>query len=311
MEPLITVSNMARILGVSESTVRRWCDGGQLQTTRTIGGHRKIPRQDAIRFIHRGKLHVLRPDLLTGMSASKGDTPSAADDIELFYLAAEAGRTDAALSLIDACYLGGKSVAEICDGPLRESMHRIGARWPEDERAIFLEHRATNLCIRILDQLRSNLPVRTPGTPVALGGAPTDDPFLLPSWMVATVLADVGFADINLGPNTPIDVIEASAMENDARIVWLSLTASRLPRALEPELTALADRLAERDAHLVIGGQAARGFRFNSAPHLHTFDSMQELSGFARGLLVSGRQTQIAADQRSKTNGKARRGGKK
>ena len=37
-------------LGVSESSVKRWVDGGDLVAQRTAGGHRRIARGEALRF---------------------------------------------------------------------------------------------------------------------------------------------------------------------------------------------------------------------------------------------------------------------
>lgn len=46
VEPdLITVSEAARILAVSDSAVRRACDSGLLTFRRTPGGHRRIDRK--------------------------------------------------------------------------------------------------------------------------------------------------------------------------------------------------------------------------------------------------------------------------
>jgi methanogenic corrinoid protein MtbC1 len=197
------------------------------------------------------------------------------------------GDVELAGSLIQHRYLGGESIAELCDGPLREAMRQVGERWPRDDRAIFLEHRATGLCMRLLGQLRAHVPAVGENAAVALGGAPSNDPFLLPSLMVTNVLADAGFHDINLGPNTPLDVIKASAEESHAALVWLSLTQHQPGRSLPREIERLADQLATRGTPLAIGGQSARRHRLAPAVNLHVFDTLNELSGFARGVLAS------------------------
>ena len=53
MPSLLSPRQFAAAIGVSESSVRRWADGGQIKMTRTAGGHRKIARSEAIRFIRR------------------------------------------------------------------------------------------------------------------------------------------------------------------------------------------------------------------------------------------------------------------
>jgi excisionase family DNA binding protein len=40
----LTVSEVARIAGVTPATVRRWSDAGDLPSTRTLGGARRFER---------------------------------------------------------------------------------------------------------------------------------------------------------------------------------------------------------------------------------------------------------------------------
>jgi excisionase family DNA binding protein len=47
----LTTSQVARELGVSMGTVRRWADLGHLETYRTPGGQRRFSREQIDRFI--------------------------------------------------------------------------------------------------------------------------------------------------------------------------------------------------------------------------------------------------------------------
>lgn len=47
----VTVSALARSLGVAPRTVREWCERGLLVATRTVGGHWRIPRDEADRVL--------------------------------------------------------------------------------------------------------------------------------------------------------------------------------------------------------------------------------------------------------------------
>ncbi len=62
----------------------------------------------------------------------------------------------------------------------------------------------------------------TRAAPTAMGGAPQDDSYLLPSLMVSLVLHDCGYDETNLGPNTPIDVLTDSVEDEHPNIVWFS-----------------------------------------------------------------------------------------
>lgn len=45
-ETLLSLGGAARVLGVSQATVRRWTDSGKLRSTRTTGGHRRFALAD-------------------------------------------------------------------------------------------------------------------------------------------------------------------------------------------------------------------------------------------------------------------------
>lgn len=60
----LTTIETARILGVAVSSVSKWIDEGRLVAGRTPGGHRRIERDDLVRFLQKQKLRI-PPELLT------------------------------------------------------------------------------------------------------------------------------------------------------------------------------------------------------------------------------------------------------
>ena len=42
-QTLVSIGEAARIAGVSSDTIRRWADTGRIPSTRTAGGHRRVP----------------------------------------------------------------------------------------------------------------------------------------------------------------------------------------------------------------------------------------------------------------------------
>jgi len=151
-------------------------------------------------------------------------------------------------------FLNGVSVASIFDEAVQVAMHRIGELWPQDPRAILVEHRAMNTCLLALGMLRQMLPEPVENAPVAVGGAPEGDPYLLPTMMAGTVLADAGYRDVNFGPDTPMDVLAVAAEENKAHVVWLSVKAVADRATLRTNVDNLAERLRSMQITLVVGG---------------------------------------------------------
>lgn len=59
---------LAELLGVSPDTVRRWCDEGLLETSRSGGGHRLVDGKSLARFV-REQIDAYEPELLLSQSA--------------------------------------------------------------------------------------------------------------------------------------------------------------------------------------------------------------------------------------------------
>jgi excisionase family DNA binding protein len=287
MQKHLSPRQFAEAIGVSESSVRRWADDGQIQMTRTAGGHRKIARAEAIRFIRATSAEVVRPDLLQISEPAHRHERSAAFGAQRDELlkALRKGDGEVVLGLLTRMYVNGVSIADICDGPLRHAMREIGALWPADKKSILIEHRATNICIDALNRLRANLPAARNSKVVALGGAPENDPYVLPSLMVTTVLTDVGFTAVNLGPNTPLDVISQSAEQRHTKLAWVSFTAPPKRTKVDALVENTAKQLRRKKVHLVIGGQSASKCKLPANRYLHAFPSLSEMAGFAKSLL--------------------------
>ncbi|MGB0715189.1 MAG: helix-turn-helix domain-containing protein [Phycisphaerae bacterium] len=276
---------LADALGTSESSVRRWCDSGKLAIAKTAGGHRRISRAEALRFVRISKLKVVRPELLA-IGTERYDVQSAQD---LLRDSLKTGNEQVLTSALTNLFTEGVSIAAICDGPLRDAMSDLGRMWAEGdkEHAILKEHRATTLCVRALAHLRQHIDAPSTNAPVAIGGSPSEDPYLLPSWMVATVLADLGFRDVNLGASMPVELLATAAEETNAELLWLSVSVSNLSNKFLKEIKGLILDVNAQGRHLMIGGRATDDYPWPDSPYLHVFTNLREMSVFAKGYLAS------------------------
>jgi methanogenic corrinoid protein MtbC1 len=254
--------------------------------SRTAGGHRRIPLAEAVRFIRETGATVVRPELL-GLDDLPvvGPLVLGVSPDERLFQALIAGDAKVARGLILAWYLDGRSLPTLFDGPVRAAMYKVGDLWRHDPRGILVEHRATEICAAALDRLHDLLPVIDDRAPVALGGAPQGDPYVLPSRMAALVLADAGFRDVNFGPDTPVELLADEAAARKARLVWLSISAIADDRSLRTSIARLADSLAAHPIDLVIGGARSPDVVPRGAPGVNVIGSMGELAAFARGIL--------------------------
>jgi MerR family transcriptional regulator, light-induced transcriptional regulator len=288
MERLLTTKDLARAIGASESSLRRWTDSGAIRTSRTVGGHRRIALSEAIRFIRQTGAAVVEPAALGLQDVPTAGTTDAGEAVqERLHQSLVEGDAAEARGQILTLYLGGMSVAAIGDGPVRLAMERIGTRWQHDPAGILIEHRATDICLLAISLIRQLLPPPPDGAPVAIGGAPQGDPYVVPTAIAATVLAEIGWREINFGPNTPVDLLATAAQERAAAMVWLSISTEMSP-PLRREIKRLATRLSQLQVLFVVGGRLAPALGSPRASDIHVLRTMAELSALARGAMRSG-----------------------
>jgi len=298
MNQNLSPKDLASVIGVSESSLKRWVDDGRLVASRTSGGHRRIPVHEAVRFIRETAQSVVRPDLLglsdlTRVPVAKvtgGEGESA------LLAALEAGHAEQARGLILAHYLTTRTVASVCDGPIAHAMHRIGELWRHSEQGIAIEHRATTICVEALHNIRLLLPPTAEEAPVAVGGAIEGDPYTLPTLMAATCFRELGVRDMDLGANTPFLSLVETARRHRAKFVWISASAinggSAGAARVVDALRQAAGSISEMGASLLLGGRAIYGLSLPQLPSTHVVHSMSELVSFARGA-----RTKVAAPE--------------
>jgi MerR family transcriptional regulator, light-induced transcriptional regulator len=279
---------LAEAIGVSESSLKRWADEGRLAVERTAGGHRRIPLAEAVSFIRRSGLTPVRPELLglgdAGVVTMRRarDRGRAASDL---YEALVEDRAAAAGSLIVALYGEGAGLAWLCDDVIRPALSRLGELWEHGPEGIYLEHRATDTCLRALAEIGRLVPIPSSNGPAAVGGGAVGERYQLASAMAALVLTEAGYRARDLGANAPVEAVLAAMERHRPRLVWQSITVRpERPADLSRGLVRLAE--AVEPGVLVVGGQAAGAVSLAGAGNVHRLGSMAELAAFARGAAV-------------------------
>lgn len=286
MKPLLSPRDLATAIGVSESSVKRWVDNGMIRASKTAGGHRRIPVNEAVRFLRESQSTLIKPEALglTDIASLEDITATAASDGELLFDYLRDGRADSARGLILSMYLGGKTVAQIVDGPMRFAMAELGRLWKHDENGIFWEHRATEIAISAMIRLRMLIPPRADDDPAAVGGAPAGDPYLLPTLCAAAVLESQGFNAVNLGPDTPLASLLRASQALRASLVWVSISGRVPLEELQPDLMSLASTLRAHRVPIIVGGNRAQKLALPDHPSIHIGHSMSELEAMVKGL---------------------------
>ena len=285
MKRALSPRDLAAAIGVSESSLKRWADSGKITVVRTEGGHRRIAIGEAVRFIRATGAQLVRPEVLGLAEIAAVANDDGGDDALYQHLAS--GNSRDARGVLIGMYLRGMSVASLCDGPIRTAMHRLGELWQHDPAGVFVEHRATDACLHAVSQLRTLCEPPDDG-PIAVGGAPSGDPYLLPSLLASMVLGSEGVRAVNLGPDTPAASLAHAIAHHEPELVWLSISTTP-PADFTAELGPIERALRDRGHTLVIGGRHRHDVT-SELRGAYVVSTMAELAAFARGLTTAHRQ---------------------
>ena len=280
MKKHVTPRQLAEAIGVSESSLKRWADAGRLSASRTAGGHRRIQFAEAIRFIRESGAMVVQPDALgipelDHMVISGAMAPHEADQRLLEFLLA--GRDREARGLILTLFLGGMPIATICDGPIHTAMDHLGELWKQGDHGIYLEHRAVDICVQALNQVRQMFDPPE-NAPLAIGGGGPKDPTLIPTIAAAATLNENGMRVHNIGPDVPISALRLAALDHNASLVYLGFTHECDPDLIAGQVQKLAEELEARRTWLVLGGRALTGLPQVKGQLVRTVSSMSQLA---------------------------------
>jgi len=281
LKKVMSPRDFGRVIGVSESSVKRWIDAGEIPAWVTRGGHRRLDFLPALRALEKTGRRAMKPSFL-GLSPESADS---LQDPETFadrlFLALYQGKAQEVVRMILASVIAGSSEpAEFFDGPVRAAINRIGELWDGAQRGIFAEHRATQILLAAVDRLSELYSPPSNGI-VAVGGSFEGDPGELPSRMAATVLVACDIQTVNLGSNTPVPAFLDAVEETGAALVWVSVGCVTSPQRQGRALEELARVLWERDCRLIVGGRELERMHVGSWQGIKVGACMRDLADFA------------------------------
>ena len=277
--------DLGAAIGVSESSVKRWADSGQLKLVRTRGGHRRIRLPEAIRFIQKQRHEVVRPELLGLPSRARQLARQPVHEIArtLSRFLQEGKLAEAHAALLHA-FVEGVELVTIARDILQPALEQIGELWHHGPDGIAIEHAATEALLQSLHEIARLLPASD--GPVALGGAPEWDHYQLPSLLASMALQQAGWRSTNLGARVPVAALLAAAARLQPKLIWLSLSHDEPRGAARAYIEVAAAGLQGSDALLAIGGRLSgdlKDARLPLDPQRVLFvDSLAQLQDLAR-----------------------------
>lgn len=276
--------DLARALGVGESSVKRWIDDGKLPAAKTAGGHRRVELVDALRFIRDGRREIADPTLLGLATPDSLDLTDAEAVRQAYIEALEAGDAEATTSI--ACQLAtlGGDVPAVLDDPLWAAFRDIRGRCNHPSEECVTLHRAQANCIEAARRLAELADPAEPSAPLGLAADIGYEIDGMACHLAETVFAHARFRTTQVGYGVPAEVAGGAIKRVRPAVVWLSANGAFKVDTADVATVAktIAAEAAAHGARLVISGDAMPDPReFGDA--VVEVDSMAEFAAFLAG----------------------------
>ena len=289
MKELVSPKQVARAIGVSESSLKRWCDRGLIRTIRTAGGHRKLPISSVLEFIKSSGHELVQPGLL-GLPASIGQSPRTVDAAREFFLRALiAGDEQTCRRIVFDLLLADRPISEIGDEVVAPTFAEIGEKWGCGDVEVYQERRSCEICIRLFHELRTWIGPAAEDAPTAIGCTLTGDYYTLSTTLVELVLRENGWNANTYGNNLPVHTWVHAIQEQQPKLTWLSVSHIPDPVQFLQDVEDIFDAAHANDAVFVIGGRAVSESLRTRLKYDAFFESLADLSTYTSDLLVSQR----------------------
>src|SRR6185437_10238777 len=279
----LTTKDVARLLLVSEATVKRWADDGLLLPKKTAGGHRRFSIQSVALFRREQGVApaAQSPTKRVRKKMVSGRLASAESFGDLLLSENEA---EATAQLIDA-YLQDHALATLFDTTITNAMHRVGDLWFNGTITIADEHLATRVMLSALQKLRG---IVVPGEATGLKAVCCGiegDLHELPIHLAEIIFESEGWDTSNLGPNTPLFTLRDMVAQKKPDLVCVSARSIvDLDRATT-EYAQFRKTIEKINSVTILGGEAFRDSNFRQRfPAEFYAESFSGLSKFLKEL---------------------------
>lgn len=232
----LTSSEAAELLGIHASTVKRWCNEGELASDKTEGGHRRIHLEEA-QALAREKgietvlspFHPYEPHVWSALRAVREDGSFARFLTLAMGWVHRAQLRRLGHLLEAAARLDGVPFHRFCDEAVRGLMVEVGRAWHEGRLRAGEEHMVSQVMIDVLLKLRREEEQRRAAgddgdRPLALVGTMEGNQHHLGALCVRLLLEREGWRVLYLGPDVPVEDFGVIQRGRRAELVCISLT---------------------------------------------------------------------------------------
>ena len=275
---------VARAIGVSEASIKRWCDKGILPFSKTAGGHRRLSLHVILDFVQENDFKLEQPEVLE-LPAAVGAGSRTLDQARVLYRqAVEQGDETQCLQIALDMRLAGHNLAIIGDRIIAPAFHEMGQRWQHGDLEVYQERRGVEVTRRVLVRLKDTLPSPNAAAPLAIGATLSDDPYSLPGQLGELVLQELRWQARFIGSELPADTLVSAVQDLKPRVLWLSVSHVKDTETFIADYGQIYSVALEQQCAVVVGGVAFTYTLRQSIQYASYGDNLQHLRAFGQSL---------------------------
>ncbi|MCS7082670.1 MAG: helix-turn-helix domain-containing protein [Bacteroidota bacterium] len=245
---------VAQLLGVTETTIKRWADAQRIPCIRTPGGHRKFRPEDVLAFAQAHGYPI--EQLLTRRPRIR--FPRSWDQLrEWLYRQLLWGNADAVREQLYSWYSSGLELAALYDELISPVLERIGQEWASGSLSVAQEHLASNTLSEALQGFRQLTRPASAGLRRAVCAALEQEEHTLGLLMAAHLLELAGFQVDFLGARTPVRDLIGWLSEHKPQLLCLAFVIPLEPERAHRVLRSISLQAQRLGVRVLAGGRSA------------------------------------------------------
>ena len=274
---------IAEIMNVNVSTVKRLTDSGKLKCQKTDGGHRKFHINDLKDFLKKNEKHATKINLryLVGTNKALTNAIKNKDNKKLInycFKSLISENPDEFIKLNNALMFKGYSLEILFDEIIIPALIRIGQEWVDKNLLITEEHLATERIKKFMFNLISNAqPKKTKYNAFCFTLA--DDKHDLPTYMAEIIInQNKNIKTFNLGPDLPIKDFIKLSKKVIPKIIFISIVYTEKISTVKKEIDLLCKTFNNQDVKIFLSGNSAHniGIKKENLIYIKSFEELNQ-----------------------------------
>lgn len=261
-EVLFNTNEVANMLQVDKSTVKRWTDEGKLKCFRTPGGHRKFRADDVYNFMSNFNYGVSTLQVMPQLASDEVIIRRIVEKREFNVLssvcfnAAIKGKKEEILALFSETYHAGLSLPLILDHIMRPALKKISDTYASGKISFSEFQLAHNALSGAVGQLVDNVQRLPKNNKTIICASLEQEKYDVEIKSLVTLLEMEGFTVLNLGTGVSAEAINQLVYRTKPFAVCVCSSKPNNEELFISEVEKVLRASKENMTRMIVGGRA-------------------------------------------------------